>query len=68
MCISKTCRTIGQSYFFHGNLANLAERCVLKHEAYVMLKHIFQIRDPNLPINLYNIAADIEVNQYIGHP
>ena len=57
--------------FFMEVLPNLEERAaVLKHEAlHVMLKHIFQIRKPKFTNKfLYNIAADIEVNQYIGHP
>ena len=43
---------------------------VLKHEAlHIMLKHIIQMRDPQFPNKrLYNIAADLEVNQYIGYP
>ena len=57
--------------FFMEVLPDLAERAgVLKHEAlHIMLKHIFQMRDPKITNKyLYNIAADIEVNQYIGHP
>jgi len=58
-------------HFFMKELKNRAERAaVLKHEAlHIMLKHIIQMRNPKFPNKrLYNIAADLEVNQYIGHP
>ena len=57
--------------FFMKDLKNLAERgAVLKHEAlHIILKHIIQMRNPKFTDkHLYNIAADLEVNQYIGSP
>ena len=57
--------------FFMNELKDIAERgAVLKHEAlHIILKHIIQMRNPKFQDkHLYNIAADIEVNQYIGSP
>jgi len=57
--------------FFMNELKDIAERgAVLKHEAlHIILKHIIQMRNPKFTDkHLYNIAADIEVNQYIGSP
>lgn len=57
--------------FFMNQLKDLAERAaVLKHEAlHIILKHVFQMRLPQIKDKrVYNIAADLEVNQYIGHP
>ena len=57
--------------FFMKELKNIEERgAVLKHEAlHIILKHIIQMRNPKFTDkHLYNIAADIEVNQYIGSP
>lgn len=57
--------------FFMKNLKNKAERGgVLKHEAlHIMLKHIIQMRNSKFSNKmLYDIAADLEVNQYIGAP
>ena len=55
--------------FFMRELKSREQRAaVIKHEAlHVMLKHIFRIHDV-ADARLYNIAADIEVNQYIGAP
>ena len=53
------------------DLKDIVERgAVLKHEAlHIILKHIIQMRNPKFTDkHLYNIAADIEVNQYIGSP
>ena len=61
---------INPQFFMH-QLKDRAERgAVLKHEAlHIMLKHVILIRDPKFTSRqLYNIAADIEVNQYIGRP
>ena len=58
-------------HFFMKQLKDLAERAaVLKHEAlHIMLKHVIMIRsDKFTNKQLYNIAADLEVNQYIGRP
>ena len=58
-------------HFFMNELESLEERAaVLKHEAlHIILKHLFQIQRPEIKYkDLYNIAADLEVNQYIGHP
>ncbi|MEC7985836.1 MAG: VWA-like domain-containing protein [Myxococcota bacterium] len=55
--------------FFMNQLKNTAERgAVLKHEAlHIILKHVIQMRNPRFPNKrLYNIAADLEVNQMIG--
>ena len=57
--------------FFMKNLKTQEERAaVLKHEAlHIMLKHIIQMRNDKFPNKrLYNIAADLEVNQYVGAP
>lgn len=57
--------------FFMKELKNRSERtAVLKHEAlHIMLKHILQMRNSKFANKmLYNIAADLEVNQYIGSP
>ena len=57
--------------FFMHDLKNIEERgAVLKHEAlHIILKHIIQMRNPKFTDkHLYNIAADLEVNQYIGSP
>ncbi len=57
--------------FFMNELKNIEERgAVLKHEAlHIILKHIIQMRNPKFQHKLlYNIAADLEVNQYIGSP
>lgn len=58
-------------YFFMQTLTKRSDRAgVMKHEAlHIMLKHIIQMRSPKIiHKRLYNIAADLEVNQYIGHP
>ena len=57
--------------FFMNSLQDDAERAgVLKHEAlHIMLKHVIQMHNPKFSHKrLYNIAADLEVNQYIGPP
>ena len=57
--------------FFMKSLKNIEERgAVLKHEAlHIILKHIIQMRNPKFTDKfLYNVAADLEVNQYIGSP
>ena len=57
--------------FFINSLKNTEERgAVLKHEAlHIILKHLIQMRNPMFTDKfLYNIAADLEVNQYIGPP
>ena len=57
--------------FFMNKLRSLEERAaVLKHEAlHIILKHLFQMRRSEIEFkDLYNIAADLEVNQYIGYP
>ena len=57
--------------FFMKELKSRAERtAVLKHEAlHIMLKHVLQMRNPKFANKrLYNIAADLETNQYIGSP
>ena len=58
-------------HFFMNQLKDLAERAaVLKHEAlHIMFKHVIMIRNDQFSNKrLYNIAADLEVNQYISHP
>ena len=58
-------------HFFMNQLKDLAERAaVLKHEAlHIMFKHIIMIRSDRFRNKiLYNIAADLEVNQYISSP
>ena len=57
--------------FFMKELRSVKERAgVLKHEAlHIILKHIVQMHNPKYSNKrLYNIAADLEVNQYIGAP
>ena len=57
--------------FFMQTLTSTEERgAVLKHEAlHIVLKHVLQIRNPvYTDKQLYNIAADLETNQYIGTP
>ena len=57
--------------FFMQTLTSTEERgAVLKHEAlHIVLKHVLQVRNPAYRNKqLYNIAADLETNQYIGAP
>ena len=62
---------LNPSFFLH-KLVSVAQRgAVLKHEAlHIILAHVYQIHDPHLRADaeLYNIAADLEVNQMIGEP
>ena len=56
-------------HFFINVLKDDKERgAVLKHEAlHIILKHVIQMHNPKYTLKrLYNIAADLEVNQYIG--
>ena len=72
VCVTKTHpKLVVNPYFLFNGLKDTAERAgVLKHEAlHIMLKHFILINNPKFQsAYLYNIAADLEVNQYIGHP
>lgn len=55
--------------FFLKELKTTSSRvAVVKHEAlHVLLKHCFRLNNKNYDSQLFNIAADIVVNQFIGN-
>ena len=55
--------------FFTEELTTLSSRiAVVKHEAlHILFKHCFRMQKSNLNLKLFNVAADLVVNQFIGN-
>ena len=58
---------INEDFFLNELKTSSSRVAVIKHEAlHILLKHCFRLKYNNYNPQLFNIAADIVVNQFIG--